>query len=108
MNTFEKLIKLTEQFGVPFIEKNGTVLQADETPLTPEMVEAFNSVETDILAESIRSKRNQLIADTDHMLLPDYPITSEQLIAVKAYRQELRDIPEQSGFPTNVIWPEGV
>ena len=57
------------------------------------------------LAEAIRSKRNQLIAETDHMLLPDYPITSEQLIAIKAYRQELRDIPEQSGFPNDVVFP---
>ena len=59
----------------------------------------------DQLAKSIRSKRNQLIADTDYMVMPDYPITSEQLIAVQAYRQELRDITNQEGFPNDVVFP---
>lgn len=97
----------------PFYDPSESVIaQYSLTPISEEefnsIVTAINTPTTEQLAESIRSKRNQLIADTDHMLLPDYPITSEQLIAVKAYRQELRDIPEQSGFPTNVIWPEGV
>ena len=97
----------------PFYDPSESVIAKHNlTPISEEefnsIVTAINTPTTEQLAESIRSKRNQLIAETDHMLLPDYPITSEQLIAVKAYRQELRDIPEQSGFPTNVIWPEGV
>ena len=97
----------------PFYDPSEAVITKHNlTPISEEefnsIVTAINTPTTEQLAESIRSKRNQLIADTDHMLLPDYPITSEQLIAVKAYRQALRDITEQSGFPTNVIWPEGV
>ena len=34
-----------------------------------------------------------------------YTISPEDLEAVKVYRQALRDIPEQSGFPKNVQWP---
>ncbi len=57
------------------------------------------------LAKEIRSKRDKLLRDTDKYLISDYPISPEDLEAVKAYRQALRDIPEQSGFPKNVQWP---
>lgn len=56
-------------------------------------------------ADMIRRKRDALISGTDYYILPDYPSTPEGLEAVKAYRQALRDIPEQSGFPRNVQWP---
>lgn len=34
-----------------------------------------------------------------------YAISPEDLEAVKAHHQALRDIPEQSGFPKNAQWP---
>lgn len=58
-----------------------------------------------MVAEAVRDKRNKLIGETDYYLMPDYPISPEDLEAVKVYRQALRDIPEQSGFPKNVQWP---
>ena len=57
------------------------------------------------LASSVRSKRDAKLSATDYLVVPDYPISPEDLEAVKAYRQALRDIPEQSGFPKNVQWP---
>lgn len=57
------------------------------------------------LAASARTLRDQLIAETDYLLIPDYPITAEKLVLVKAYRQALRDITKQSGFPTEINWP---
>ena len=57
------------------------------------------------LADSIRSERDAKLSATDYLVVPDYPISPEDLEAVKAYRQALRDIPEQSGFPKNVQWP---
>lgn len=56
----------------------------------------------------VRAKRDDLISQTDYLLQPDYPISAEDLEKVKAYRQALRDIPEQEGFPDNVTWPEEV
>ena len=55
--------------------------------------------------EAIRVKRNTLIAETDFLMMPDYPISDEDLEAVKAYRQALRDVPQQSGFPQEIDWP---
>jgi len=49
----------------------------------------------------IRNIRNQLLADSDKYLLFDYPISSNNLILVKDYRQKLRDymdIPEVKNY----------
>ena len=59
-----------------------------------------------VLATSARQKRDRLIATTDYLVTPDYPIESDRLAKVKIYRQALRDIPEQSGFPRSITWPE--
>ena len=59
-----------------------------------------------VLAASTRQKRDRLIAATDYLVTPDYPIESDRLAKVKIYRQALRDIPEQSGFPRTITWPE--
>lgn len=56
--------------------------------------------------QSVRSKRDRLIADTDYLLTPDYPISPDELEVVKAYRTALRDVPQQEGFPYDVAWPE--
>lgn len=56
-------------------------------------------------AEEAREKRNALIAETDFMAMPDYPLDAEKKAAVLAYRQALRDVPEQTGFPRQVDWP---
>jgi hypothetical protein len=39
----------------------------------------------------LRNTRNSLLQLTDKYLIPDYPITPENLEIIKLYRQELRD-----------------
>ena len=56
-------------------------------------------------AAEAREKRNALIAETDFMAMPDYPLDDEKKAAVLAYRQALRDVPEQAGFPRQIDWP---
>ena len=60
---------------------------------------------TEQLAAAARTKRDGLITATDYMLIPDYPISPALLEQVKTYRQALRDIPLQTGFPSDIIWP---
>jgi hypothetical protein len=58
---------------------------------------------TEAKAAEVRQQRNQLLADCDWTQLPDAPVDS----AVWAtYRQELRDVTAQAGFPWDVTWPE--
>lgn len=58
------------------------------------------------LARNIRAIRDAKLSETDYLVVPDYPISEENLTEVKLYRQALRDVPEQAGFPKDVIWPE--
>jgi hypothetical protein len=54
-------------------------------------------------ARAVRTDRNQRLSDCDWTQLPDAPVDA----AVWAvYRQELRDVTGQDGFPWNVTWPE--
>jgi hypothetical protein len=39
----------------------------------------------------LRQKRNELLKTTDIYLLPDFPITPDNLIVIKEFRQALRD-----------------
>lgn len=56
-------------------------------------------------SEEIRSIRKQLLFETDFYMIQDYPISEEDRNLIKIYRQALRDVPQQSGFPENVVWP---
>lgn len=51
------------------------------------------------------AKRDKLLSECDYYVLPDYPSTEEGLVVVKAYRQALRDVPQQEDFPTTITWP---
>jgi len=52
-------------------------------------------------ADEIRAKRNSLLSETDYLALSDTTLSSD----MAAYRQALRDVTSQAGFPTNVTWP---
>ena len=56
---------------------------------------------TEELATSVRAERDRRLATTDHLVMPDYPLDTYKLEEIKAYRQALRDIPQQLGFPWN-------
>ena len=53
----------------------------------------------------VRSDRNARLAACDWTQLTDAPVTSEGWAEWAAYRQALRDVPQQSGFPWTVEWP---
>jgi hypothetical protein len=55
------------------------------------------------LVASARDKRNSLLASSDWTQLPDVPEAIR--LAWAEYRQALRDIPQQEGFPQTIVWP---
>lgn len=55
-------------------------------------------------AEFIRSARNQKLTESDWTQAKD--ISDNVSTTWAPYRKALRDIPQQDGFPFNVIWPE--
>jgi hypothetical protein len=59
----------------------------------------------------LRNQRNQMLKETDKYLIIDYPITSENLILMKEYRQNLRDFMNLDevvnyNFSVNINIPE--
>ena len=58
-----------------------------------------------LLARSIRGQRDKLLAESDYVILPDAPYSDATQSAYRTYRQALRDLPAQAGFPNNVTWP---
>lgn len=54
------------------------------------------------LIDQFKEKRNRLLAETDWWAVADRTMTQEEI----DYRQALRDIPQQEGFPLSLIeWP---
>lgn len=68
-----------------------------EAPPDPEP-----ATEDDLVLEQVQS----LLKDSEWSMLPDAPITIGQKEQWIKYRDELRYVHLQVGFPSNVIWPQ--
>jgi len=53
-------------------------------------------------ADSVRAERNRKLTASDWTQVEDAPVDKA---AWAAYRQGLRDVPSQAGFPWDVTWP---
>ena len=64
---------------------------------------AYQAKLDDEAAESVRTQRDNLIADTDYLALTDNTLTE----AMATYRQALRDITDHANFPylEEADWP---
>lgn len=74
-------------------ERNIFVIKAAKTATEQELI------------ENLRAKRNSLLKESDKYVLPDYPITDEERKLYKIYRQKLRNLTDQDGFPYDVKFP---
>jgi len=52
--------------------------------------------------KAVRAKRDRLLKASDWTQVADAPVDQA---AWATYRQDLRDIPQQAGFPDDVTWP---
>lgn len=83
-------------------------LQAGESkviPLTPQElaeIQIATEAQSDTLAVFMRSERNALLSASDWTQVNDAPVDKA---AWAAYRQALRDVTTQAGFPHNINWP---
>lgn len=81
------------------VNKNGKWVQGwDVVDLTAEEITEL----TDTKAAEARAERNRLIAESDWTQVADAPVDKA---AWAEYRQALRDISKQAGFPINTLWP---
>lgn len=88
-----------------YIEYNPVPVLQDGKWVSVPTVYALTQDQIDIrdasLAEGVRAERDALLAATDWMALSDVTMSE----AWATYRQALRDITSQEGFPASVDWP---
>lgn len=83
----------TSEGNIPFTAQEEAEWEADRT--------AWIAGVLDRKAAQVRAERNTKIEACDWRVLPDV-LNSD---VWKVYRQALRDVPGQPGFPENVVWP---
>lgn len=89
--------KATEDGNVPFTPEEEQEWDAREL--------AWNAGARDRLAAEIKTERNKKLYLSDWRVIKSLESNQLQDFAWVAYRQALRDMPEQAGFPDNVVWP---
>lgn len=89
-----------EEMVKPFV----TAYETEKARLDVEAAKALAEAEAFYNSEEqrfvrLRAERDRRLAATDFYLAADYPIEADKLEKIKAYRQALRDLPEQEGAP---------
>jgi hypothetical protein len=78
-----------------YTDDEGTVVTVQD------QIDAKVAADNAALEATERATRDDLLKATDHYGLSDVPMTD----AMTAYRQALRDVPQQAGFPQTITWP---
>lgn len=76
-------------------------LTAAEVTAREAEIAAWEAGADDRAAEEVRSERDAKLAETDWWASSDLTMSQEQI----DYRQALRDVTSQAGFPHDVVWP---
>ena len=61
--------------------------------------------DTTTAAAAATTQRNDLLSASDWTQIPNGPLTALQQQAWATYRQQLRDITDQPGYPMTIEWP---
>lgn len=98
-----------EQKGDPYTQyvEDGQVVDMPEKPNKDSVfnyaIKQWQDLSDDVLDTQARTKRDTLLFASDWTQLPDVSIATKESWAT--YRQQLRDITTQSGYPSNIVWP---
>jgi hypothetical protein len=88
------------------LDSNGVVtnviIVGDEVPSGFQRVEVTVGMGQVLAEVEARVLRDALLSATDWTANSDVTMTAE----MTTYRQALRDIPAQSGFPNTITWPQ--
>ena len=103
----EKVIAGIEEMPPYYKIENGKLTQKSQD-------EIFNEMTLEQKGNFIRNKRDNLINEADILLLKYQEqvelgvinVDDDYRLALLQYKEDLRNVPEQAGFPENVVWPE--
>jgi len=92
---YPNAVTIEDGFGVK--DANGNQIQLDQSLIDAAAIE----VVAEQALKALRTRRNQLLAETDYLALSDQTMTAE----MQAYRQALRDLPANTVDPANPVFP---
>ena len=103
----EQVIAGIEKMPANMKVENGKLIQKSQD-------EIFNEMTLEQKGNFIRSKRDALINEADILLIKYQEqvelgvinVDDDYRLALLQYKEDLRNVPEQAGFPENVIWSE--
>jgi hypothetical protein len=78
------------------------VFTDNEDATAAEQEAIYKAMKDAEFATNARSQRDKLLAESDWTQVIDAPVNQE---AWATYRQSLRNVPQQDGFPTTIVWP---
>ena len=81
----------------------GPVFVDNEEATAAEQEAVYKATKDTEQAKSVRDTRNQKLKDSDWTQIADAPVDKA---AWAVYRQALRDVTSQEGFPWTITWPE--
>jgi len=81
----------------------GPVFANTEDATAVEQEATYKAQKDAEFATNARNQRDTLLTQTDWTQVADAPVDKA---AWAAYRQALRDVPQQAGFPVTITWPE--
>jgi hypothetical protein len=80
----------------------GPIFTDNEDATAEEQEAEYKAIKDAEFASNARSQRNILLSESDWTQVDDAPVNKT---AWAVYRQELRDISSQEGFPISINWP---
>lgn len=103
----------TDEADEATLQRLGYVLMQSEYPGPPFMAAADGTwvIDSEQAFSLLRAERNRRLTESDFLVLPGYPLSTEDRDAVLQYRTYLRDLPAQDGAPwdgggENTPWPK--
>lgn len=96
---FDSITQRLETASSPTNHNGKWILERIVVDKTTEQIEA----DLENQGQNVRLMRDRKLSESDWTQLGDYSGQNKE--AWVAYRQLLRDVPQQSGFPWNVEWP---
>jgi hypothetical protein len=87
--------------GPVFTDREATEIMPAQTAIEQET--AYKAIKDAEQAATVRTQRTEKLKDSDWTQLAD---STADKTAWATYRQALRDVPAQAGFPWTISWPD--
>jgi hypothetical protein len=101
MPTYDQRTQYVEMDAMPTLEGNSWIIGWTVYDKTSVQIQEYDA----IAAKQVRVERDAKLYDCDWTQLPDTDLTPNQEADWANYREQLRNVPQQTDFPYNIVWP---